>query len=332
VLQRKETHQLPVQRYDLKNEDGSFTEHYWHTDNSPVLTDEGEVAYIIHTTENITEQVRAGKRELRIKGIEKAYNLFMQAPLGVCIVSSNEHLVELANEHMLQLLGRTKEMVGKPLLDSLTEAKQQGLISILDHVYATGETHHSPAFPAELLINGEREQRYFDLVFQPYYQSPGDQQPSSIFCVAYNITQQVLSQKKVEESEHRFRTLIEEASVATGLYIGKELIVQYANDSLIGYWGKDNSVIGKPLKEAVPELEGQPFLGYLDHVYTTGEPYIGIEEKALLQAHGRLQSFYFNFTYKALRDKQGSIYGIHHMAVDVTTQVIARKKNEESHK
>jgi len=262
--------------------------------------------------------------------MEKAYELFMQAPVAVCIVSGENHVVDLANEGMLQLLGRTKEMVGKPLEHTLPEAKKQGLLGILERVYSTGHTQHAPSFPAELLINEQRDLRYFDLVFQPYYPSTEHQKPTSIFCIAYNITTQVLSHKKVEESEYRFRTLIEEASVATALYIGRELMIQYANDILIGYWGKNRSVIGKTLSQAVPELVGQPFLEYLNLVFDTGEPYIGREEKTILQVNGELQAFYFNFTYKALRDKEGTIYGIHHMAVDVTEQVTAKQQLKES--
>lgn len=330
VLLHKKPHFMPVHRYDFRNDDGSFAEKYWRVSNKPVLTPEGEIAYIIHTADDVTDEVVAARSEHKIRGVEKTYSLFMQAPVAVCIVSGAEHHVELANEQMLQLLGRTKEMVGKPIGASLTEAKEQGLISVLNQVYATGQPYHTPVFPAELLINGERMKRYFDLVFQPYYQSSGDVQPASIFCIAYNITQQVLSQKKVEESEHRFRTLIEEASVATALYMGRDLVIQYANDIMIRYWGKDASVIGKPFPEAVPELKGQPFFGYLNEVYTTGEPYIGKEEKAYLEVNGKLQSFYFNFTYKALRDKEGSIYGIHHMAMDVTEHVVAKQQLEES--
>ncbi len=75
-----------------------------------------------------------------------------------------------------------------------------------------------------------------------------------------DVTDQVHARKKIEESEHRYRTLIEEASVATALYYGREMRLQYANSIILGYWGKDKSVIGKPLIEAIPELEGQPFL------------------------------------------------------------------------
>lgn len=138
------------------------------------------------------------------------------------------------------------------------------------------------------------------------------------------------SKEELQEIEYRYRTLIEESSVATALYTGPELKIQYANDIMLGYWGKDESVIGKALLEAVPELKCQRFPELFQSVYETGIPYIGKEERADLIIDGILHTSYFDFTYKALRDKDGTVYGIHHMAVDVTDQVMARRKIQES--
>lgn len=84
------------------------------------------------------------------------------------------------------------------------------------------------------------------------------------------------------------------------------------------------------MREALPELEGQPFHQLLTKVYTTGETYWGKEDRAQLVADGKLRDFFFNFTYKALRNSDGEIYGILNMAADVTEQVLAMQKLEES--
>jgi PAS domain S-box-containing protein len=148
--------------------------------------------------------------------------------------------------------------------------------------------------------------------------------------ISMDIHDRKRSKEELQEVEYRYRTLIEESSVATALYTGIELRIQYANDIMLGYWGKNDSVIGKKMEEAVPELVGQPFLELFRKVYTTGISYVGREEKADLVVNGVLKSFYFDYTYKVLRDKEGNIYGIHHMAVNVTDQVLARKKIQES--
>src|SRR3954470_10202504 len=88
------------------------------------------------------------------------------------------------------------------------------------------------------------------------------------------------------ESEAKFRSIIEEAPVATALYMGRELIIGVANDQILSFWGQDRSAIGKRLEEAVPELAGQPFLEILDNVFTTGTTYEAHEASVYLANNG----------------------------------------------
>ncbi|MDB5252146.1 MAG: walK [Flaviaesturariibacter sp.] len=103
------------------------------------------------------------------------------------------------------------------------------------------------------------------------------------------------------DTELQFRNLLEEASVATAIYRGPELIIEFANPAMITLWGKDRSVIGMPLRTALPELEGQPFFGQLETVLRTGLAYSATEDRGDLEVDGILQTFYFNFSYKPLR-------------------------------
>ena len=150
--------------------------------------------------------------------------------------------------------------------------------------------------------------------------------------MGFDVTEQVIARKKTEESETKFRSILEDAPVATCLFTGKEMIIEIANELMIGYWGKDKNVIGKALKDAVPELIEQPFLKILDEVFTTGKTYEAKNEFAQLVVNGVLGNYYFDFTYKPIRNASGDVYGIMDMAVDVTEQVIARTKIEESEK
>lgn len=148
--------------------------------------------------------------------------------------------------------------------------------------------------------------------------------------VTQDITERKRAEEALKESEQRFRALIAEATVATGIYTGREMKIELANEAMIQFWGKDASAIGKTIRQALPELEGQPFHQLLDNVYTTGNTYWGKEDRVNLVVNGKLQTGYFNFTYKALRNGEGEIYGILNMAIDVTETVLARKTIEES--
>ena len=61
VLQNKVPDTMAVQKYDIRRpatEGGGFEERYWSPMNSPVLGQDGEVIYIIHRVEDVTEFVR----------------------------------------------------------------------------------------------------------------------------------------------------------------------------------------------------------------------------------------------------------------------------------
>lgn len=129
-----------------------------------------------------------------------------------------------------------------------------------------------------------------------------------------------------------FRSIIEASPVPTAIYMGEDITISMANHGMLEFWGKGSSVIGKPMQEAIPELNGQPFIDLLKQVYATGITHQATEDKADLVINGKLQTFYFNYTYKALRNDAGQITGIIHHAVDVTELVMTRHRIAESRK
>ncbi|GAA4341682.1 PAS domain S-box protein [Flaviaesturariibacter amylovorans] len=145
-----------------------------------------------------------------------------------------------------------------------------------------------------------------------------------------DLRPELAARRELLDSEQRFTNLVQQAPVATSIYTGPEMTIQWANDAMIRLWGKDPSVIGNTVREALPELEGQPFHELLARVYRTGEMYQAYEDRADLVVDGKLQTFYFNFSYKPLRDAAGNVYGILNMAVDVTETVRIKQRAEAS--
>jgi PAS domain S-box-containing protein len=134
-----------------------------------------------------------------------------------------------------------------------------------------------------------------------------------------------ISNAKLHENESQLRTLVDEAPVAISILKGREMVIESANMQILKIWGKDISVIGKPLHMALPELAGQPFLQLLDQVFTEGKPYYGYEEKVTIEHKGKLIDGFFNFVYKPLADEHGNTLSVMVVATDVTEQVDARK-------
>jgi PAS domain S-box-containing protein len=58
VLRTGKPDTLAIQKYDVRNPEGAFEEHYWSPINSPLLGPDGRVKYIIHRVEDVTDFVR----------------------------------------------------------------------------------------------------------------------------------------------------------------------------------------------------------------------------------------------------------------------------------
>src|SRR5687768_2942705 len=52
---------MPVQKYDIRGPDGTFSAKYWSPKNLPVLSPQGEVLFILHRVEDVSELVKAAE-------------------------------------------------------------------------------------------------------------------------------------------------------------------------------------------------------------------------------------------------------------------------------
>ena len=65
VLQRKSTHSMAFQRYDIRRPDGMFEERYWSPVNKPVFDDVGEIQYIVHRVVDVTDFIHLQQENSR---------------------------------------------------------------------------------------------------------------------------------------------------------------------------------------------------------------------------------------------------------------------------
>lgn len=214
VVQYEEAHHLPLQRYDVPDGDGIFLEKYWKVSNVPVFNDGGDVSYIIHASEDVTTQVKAERRIESSKGFEKAYNFFMTAPVIIGYVKGEDYVIELANEGLLEVWGRTREVIGKPLVQAIPELKEQGFIQLLDQVCTTGEPFYANEYPITLNRHGKDEVLFMDFVYKPFYEN-GNDRATGVIAVGHDVTEQVKARQMVKESTHELQLAIEIADLGT---------------------------------------------------------------------------------------------------------------------
>lgn len=275
---------------------------------------------------DITESVEA---EVKLRASEEQFrNMVMQAPVAISVLHGSNMTIEMANTFMLNLLDKDESITGLPFIKAIPELEGQGFINLLENVYDSGVPYYGSETLAQLYRNGQLEDAYFNFVYAPIQNDA--ETVAGVMIVATEVTAQVTAKRALQESEQRFRHLIAEAPVAISLFVGRDMVIELPNEKMLKFWGKGDTVTGKPLRQALPELEGQPFLQILDDIYTTGIEYNAQEAQADLFVDGKLRTYYFNFTYKPLRNVDGDVYAVLDMAVDVTEQVLARRAIEES--
>jgi PAS domain S-box-containing protein len=200
-------------------------------------------------------------------------------------------------------------------------------IAIRNQAYAEAENNGELRYEARFIWN-DASVHWARVLGRYLYDSMG--KAISLSGIVMDITDRIESEQRLKVNEEHLRTLIEQAPVATALFVGKDMVIDIPNEAMLKVWGKGRSVIGKPLREALPELVGQPFLDILDRIYKTGEPHSEQGAKADLVINGRLETFYYDYTYKPLKNAKGEVYAILDMAMDVTEQVVSRQELQQS--
>ncbi len=106
----------------------------------------------------------------------------------------------------------------------------------------------------------------------------------------------------------------------TSIYSGEDMVIRFANERMLALWGKDSSVIGKPLMEAIPELEGQAFMAILQEVWRSGKTYSVSDAPVKLIKNGEETVDYFDYEYKPLIDHHQKTWCILNTALNVTSR------------
>jgi PAS domain S-box-containing protein len=117
----------------------------------------------------------------------------------------------------------------------------------------------------------------------------------------------------------RFREMFVQSPSFSALLQGPEhrfVLINPAYQQLIGH----RDVIGLTVREAVPEVERQGFVGLLDGVFATGEAFVGKDVEVILQRSARnpAEKRYLDFVFQPIKDGAGNVTSIFVEGIDIT--------------
>lgn len=151
-----------------------------------------------------------------------------------------------------------------------------------------------------------------------------------VFNQGNETTAAVLARRQTQEEIDRLGRLFAEAPAAIAITEGPSHVFKLVNPAYEALVRRTGS-LGKPVAEALPEVEDQGFISLLDSVYGTNEPYKGTAVPVeFVLPDGERQLRHVDFVFQPITDKAGQSAGIFIQASDVTEAATAMAALRES--
>jgi PAS domain S-box-containing protein len=140
------------------------------------------------------------------------HNFFQQVPAMLAILKGPDHVFEFVNHPYRELIGG-RNPINQTVREAIPELAGQGFYETLDSVYKTGEPFVGKETLLELDRGSGLEKIYVNFVFQVFKTAAGKTEGILVFC--YDVSEQVLARRQLEEAESRSRLAIDAARMGT---------------------------------------------------------------------------------------------------------------------
>jgi len=216
----------------FENEDGTTRETFVDYTYQPLTDINGNRTGVLVMSFEITERVTARKllekyaEELQetnaqlsvansgLASSEARFKyLIQEAPVAIGVLRGRELTIDSANDLILRIWGKSKNVLGMPLASALPELEGQPFLQILDDVFTSGNAYYGNELRAMLGEMEDLQEYYLNFVYQPIKNQSGS--TSDILVVASDVTEQVNARKKVERAEESLRMAIDAAELGS---------------------------------------------------------------------------------------------------------------------
>jgi PAS domain-containing protein len=174
----------------------------------------------------------------------------------------NDGYAEILGQKHPAALGRPFQAIWAEIWDDIYPIVAQAL---------AGEATFWEDLPLIVERRGEPEQAWFTFSYSPLRGDGGAVQ--GMFCTVNETSAGRAERQRVGETE-RLRELFKAAPSFMAVSRGPDHVFEMANEAYLQLVGH-RDIIGRPVRVAFPDLEGQGLYELLDRVYRTGEPFKG---------------------------------------------------------
>jgi PAS domain S-box-containing protein len=221
----------------------------------------------------------------------------------------NDAYAEILGSKHPASLGTGFEKVWHDILDDIMPFVQRAM---------AGETFLMENLPLRMQRRGAGEEdTWFTFSYSPVQDEEGH--TAGIYCACTETTATVLAAQHQRAEQERLQGLFQQAPGILCVTRGPEHVFEVVNPGYLRHIG-DREVLGRPVRDALPEVVDQGYVDLLDDVYRSGRPYVGRSARVLLNLDGSdlPTEAFVDFVYQPLLDAHGRVYGIFTYGHDVT--------------
>jgi PAS domain S-box-containing protein len=259
------------------------------------------------------------------------YQNFDDAPFPTMIAGGSEMIIQFANRLALPLLKCSFDDVkGKKVADLLPAIYTNDIInSLYDCCYLKMQPY---VIEQRQVIYSEGEKSFvswFDITNSPWHDEGGHVAGVMIFFK--DVTEKVISKKSIAQMDQYLGNIFKHAPIGLVFYRGADFIVDFANDKALQMWGKTlDEVKGKAIDKIFPEVLTDPAINerHTESLQRleNGETHIVNEVELTFHRNGTPQTGWYSYIHEPYSNSAGENIGMMAIAIDVTDQVLARKK------
>ncbi|MCC9166624.1 ATP-binding protein [Pontibacter harenae] len=352
----------------LLDRKGFIEETYWTFSYSPIFNEAGKVEGVFCACNEVTNTVLSQRRLKTLKDVSEEMALIQtleqacQATSTILDENSDDipfNLIYLFDKegkkaHLLGYSGNLAEDaviheidLNQQVTDRLyhfkqvQQSKEVVVVDNLSEDYFKGINTPGAALPKQAAIHpifrpgrnsiigffvaGISPRLEYNADYKSFHQLLSGQFATSITSVQ--------AREELNRQEQFLRDVFQQAPVGITIVSGPNYVVDIANPGVCEIWGrKPEEVLGKPVLEALPEVNSQGIKELLDGVVSTGVPFVANELPITFERNGQMEQLYLNFVYHPVRNSLGMIIGVIAIAIDISEQVKARQEIEAMNK
>lgn len=253
--------------------------------------------------------------------LKNALGFILPSPVPIVMLWGENGVMLYNDAYSVFAGGRHPNLLGSNVREGWAE-----VADFNDNVMKVGLAGKTLAYRDQELTlyrHGRPEQVWMNLDYSPILNEDGE--ALGVMAVVIETTERVLAERRVATERERLFQAFEQAPGFIVAMRGPDHRVEFVNAAHRQVFGSQDWV-GKPMRDAFPDIQGQGFFEILDGVFASGERYVADAVPATFrQVDGAVETRYLNFVYDAMRGADGEIVGVLCEGSDVTSAHMAQE-------